>query len=349
MDEYQSPAFQPIQPRPRSGSRRVAVWILSILTAIFFLTSLLLFAVVAVVLLGAAATSAVRDGDYKERVLMGEGPDKVLLLQVTGPIADYQSFGIFGATEDTVESVRRQLDRAAEDSAVKAVLLEINSPGGGMTASDTVHHLLLKFKRETGKPVVAHFTDIAASGGYYVATAADTIIAHPATLTGSIGALFVLINIEGLYEKIGVKDVTIKSVPLKDIGSPSRQMTDEERRILQAIIDRMHERFIQIIADGRPDLSLERVRKIADGRIFTGEEAKDLGLVDALGYREDGFDRAKELAGIPLARLVRYERVVSLMRLITGYSQMGKQLPLDFRLTEPKEMILPMYLWRPNL
>jgi protease-4 len=348
MSNYVTPAYpSPHKSSPGRG-RRIAIWILSILTGVFFLTSLFLFAAVVFILLGTAGAEYAPDKAFKERVLMGSGHDKVLLLQVSGPIMDYESIGMFGATRDTVESVRKQLERAAEDDSVKAVLLEVNSPGGGITASDTVHHLIAGFKEETGKPVVAYFADVAASGGYYISVGADTIMAHPSTITGSIGAIIGLMNFEGLFEKIGLKDITIKSARLKDMGSPTRPMTEEEEEIFKNILSSMHERFVAVVAQGRKNLTIDQVRKLADGRVYTGEQAKELGLVDSLGYREDGFEAAKQLAGITEARLVRYERVLSFLRMLSGYSEASRDFSVNFNLPESENMVLPMYLWRPD-
>ena len=348
MSNHATPAYPSARKSPAGRGRRIAIWILSILTGVFFLTSLFLFGAVVFILLGTAGAEYAPDRAFKERAIMGSGHDKVLLLQVSGPIMDYESIGMFGATRDTVESVRKQLERAAEDDSVKAVLLEVNSPGGGITASDTVHHLIAGFKEETGKPVVAYFADVAASGGYYISVGADTIIAHPSTLTGSIGAIIGLVNFEGLFEKIGLKDITIKSARLKDMGSPTRPMTEEEEEIFKSILSSVHERFVAVVAQGRKNLTIDQVRKLADGRVYTGEQAKELGLVDSLGYREDGFEAAKQLAGITEARLVRYERVLSFLRMLSGYSGASRDFSVNFNLPEPENMVLPMYLWRPD-
>ena len=347
MNDYAAPAYPSAPKRRTGGGRRVAIWVLSILTAIFFLTSVLLFVAMIAILVGTAATDYAPDRMYRERVVSGAGGDKVLLLQVAGPIVDYESVGIFGSTRDTVESVRKQLELATDDDSVKAVLLEVNSPGGGITASDTVHHVIAEFKKETGKPVVAYFADVAASGGYYISAGADKIIAHPSTVTGSIGAIIGLMNFEGLFEKIGLKDITIKSAPLKDMGSPTRPMTPEEEEIFRGILTSVHDRFVQVVAEGRKNLTIDQVRKLADGRVYTGQQAKELGLVDGLGYREDAFETAKEMAGIAEARLVRYERSLSLLRMLSGYSETSRDLAVNFNLAAPKDMVVPMYLWRP--
>jgi len=348
MSDYATPVYPSAPKRPTGRGRRVAIWVLSILTGIFFLTSVLLFVAMVAVLVGTSSAEYAPDRMFRERVVTGEGADKVLLLQVTGPIMDYESVGIFGATRDTVDSVRRQLERATEDHAIKAVLLEVNSPGGGITASDTVHHVIAQFREDTGKPIVAYFADVAASGGYYISAGADRIIAHPSTLTGSIGAIIGLMNFEGLFEKVGLKEITIKSAPLKDMGSPARPMTPEEEEIFKNILSSIHGRFVSVVAEGRGNLTIEQVRELADGRIYTGEQAKELGLVDGLGYREDGFEAAKELAGITEARLVRYERIVSLLRMLGGYSEASRDLSVNFNLAGPKDVAVPMYLWRPD-
>jgi protease-4 len=150
--------------------------------------------------------------------------------------------------------------------------------------------------------------DVGASGGYYVAVAADKIVAHPTAVTGSLGVIMMTVNARGLLEKIGVETTAVTSGPRKDMGSPLRPMTEEERAIFQGVIDFFYKRFLTVIQEGRPNLRPEEIRKLADGRIYTGEQAKDVGLVDSIGYLEDAIDLAKRQAGLSEARVVMYRK-----------------------------------------
>src|SRR5262249_22941878 len=163
----------------------------------------------------------------------------------------------------------------------------INSPGGAVTASDILYQDLVRFRAETGKPVIACMMDVAASGGYYVAMGCDRIYAHPTTVTGSIGVIMSLYNATGLFHMLGVKSDPIKSGPNKDIGNPGRPMTEEERAILQQMVGSFYDQFVQVVVRGRPELPEERIRALADGRVYTGLDAKKLGLVDEIGYLDD--------------------------------------------------------------
>jgi protease-4 len=187
------------------------------------------------------------------------------------------------------------------------VVLRINSPGGTVTASDILYHEITRFKMRRKIPVVASILDVGASGGYYVALAADRIVAHPTTVTGSIGVLMLTVNASGLLEKIGVSANYVKSGEFKDMGSPFRAIRPEERALFQDLIDRFYGRFVELVARSRK-LDEARVRSIADGRVHTAAEAIQLGLVDQIGYLEDAIDAAKTAAGVTDASIVSYHR-----------------------------------------
>lgn len=249
-----------------------------------------------------------KEFQYYEGFVSGTGKDKIVMLPVNGIILSGTHTNIWGLRQEGMaETITQMLKQAKEDEDVKAVLLDIDSPGGSITACDIIHRELLEFKK-SGKKIVACMEDVAASGGYYIAAPADKIIAHPTTVTGSIGVIMQLANIEGLYEKIGFKSVTIKSAEKKDIGSASRPMTEEERMLLQGIIDEMHARFTEIVDEGRENLSIEEVKNLADGSIYTGNQAKLNGLVDEIGYIDDAIETVKKLANIEKAKVIRYER-----------------------------------------
>jgi protease-4 len=208
--------------------------------------------------------------------------DKVAVLPITGLIAD---------SESTID----QLKKFAKDDSVKAIVLRINSPGGGVGPSQEIHEEVKKLNGK--KVVVASMGALAASGGYYIACAAQKIYANPGTITVSIGVIMQFVTVKDLIEKIGLKGMVVKSGAFKDIGSPLREMKAEERDLLQGVIDNVHSQFIVAVAEGRK-MERESVAKLADGRIFSGEQAKSLGLVDALGNLEDAVTEAGKLAKI---------------------------------------------------
>jgi len=200
--------------------------------------------------------------------------------------------GVIGGSE----SVVRQLKRYAEDESVPAIVLRIDSPGGEASASQEIYEQVQKVRQE-GKKVVASMGAVAASGGYYVACAADSIVANPASLTGSIGVQMQFPNTEQLFKKIGIDFLVVKSGPHKDIGSPYRPMTKEEKRLLQEVIDDTYDQFVEVIVEQR-DLSREKVLTLADGRIFSGRQAQELGLVDEMGSYQDAISMAAQMGGI---------------------------------------------------
>ena len=235
------------------------------------------------------------------------GGPKVALVEIDGVILD---------SKETVQ----QLERHLQNPTVRAFLIRIESPGGGVAASQEIYEELLKVRRVHGKPVVVSMGSLAASGGYYVASAADRILANPGTITGSIGVIMQIPNFGELLQKIGIRSVVIKSGAYKDLASATRELTPEERRILQSVLDDVHDQFIQAVAEARR-LERGRVEQLADGRIFSGRQAQELGLVDELGDLQDALTRAGALAGIPgRPTVTQIEKPrFSLLRLLTGW------------------------------
>ena len=209
--------------------------------------------------------------------------NRVALVNIEGPIID---------SLDVVDEIKEYV----KDRSIKAIILRIDSPGGAVGPSQEIFDEVKKSSAE--KHIVVSMGSIAASGGYYIAAPADMIFANPGTLTGSIGVIMEIPNVEGLMTKIGVRTEVIKSGKHKDMASAFRKMEKEDRDILQGVLDNVHEQFIRAVAEGRK-LDVASIRAIADGRIFTGEQAKGLGLVDELGTLEDAIGKAAELAGIP--------------------------------------------------
>jgi protease IV len=246
-------------------------------------------------------------GKAKETTLSGEGEDKILLIDLSGMLTTAKSSGI--VEEPSLPArIKEELTKAKLDEHVKAVVLRINTPGGTVTASDLVYHELRIFKKERQVPVIASIMDLGTSGGYYVAMAADHILVHPSTITGSIGVIMVTMNAQGLLEKVGVAPTAIVSGPKKAMGSPFRPMSDEELAIFQHVIDNSYERFLTVVAEGRPGLSKEKIRDLADGRIFTAELAHAHGLVDDIGYLDEAIELAKKEAKLEKAQVITYTR-----------------------------------------
>ena len=219
------------------------------------------------------------DGDLASALAFG---DKVGVVEVKGVISE----------SDAIVETLKEFERSP---GVKAVVVRVESPGGGVAPSQEIYSAILNLRE--AKPVIASFGGVAASGGYYIASACDTIMANPGTITGSIGVIMELGNLEGLLEKVGVVPETIKSGAHKDMGSPTRAITDDERQLFQEMIDSVHTQFVKAVASGR-EMDEARVRALADGRIYSGEQAYEAGLVDALGGLDDAIAMAAERGGI---------------------------------------------------
>lgn len=234
--------------------------------------------------------------------------DKIAVIDLDGVLINDVTGGLFYEGEHPVSLLVEKLHAAEADDAVKAVILRINSPGGGVTASDLMHHEVVRFRGRSGKPVIALLMDVAASGGYYVACAADTIVACPTTVTGSIGVIMQMVDVSGTMSLIGVTTDAITSGIHKDTGSPLRKMRPEERELFQAIVNQMYERFVKVVAAGRPRLAPDQVRRLADGRVYLAPQALEHGLIDAIVSFEDAVALAKQRAGIHSAKVVIYHR-----------------------------------------
>ncbi len=231
------------------------------------------------------------------------GEDRVGLIRVEGVILDSQW---------TVG----ELKKFGDNPSVKAIVLRIDSPGGGVVPSQEIYDEVKRVRNKHNKAVVASMGNVAASGGYYIAAATDRILANPGTLTGSIGVVMETANIEGLLSKLGVEGVVVKSGRFKDVGSPLRKMSDEERAVLQAVMNDVHSQFIQAVAEGR-SMEVADVTPLADGRIFTGRQAKEAKLVDELGTLEDAIRLAADLGGIEgEPRIIEPKRRFSIRELL---------------------------------
>ncbi|MDR7543740.1 MAG: signal peptide peptidase SppA [Armatimonadota bacterium] len=238
-----------------------------------------------------------------ERHISGTGPEKVAVVRIVGPIAREDAAGLFGAAASSRHIVAL-LDRAEHDEAVRAVILEMDTPGGSVVASDEIHQKIQAVRRRN-KVVVALMTETAASGGYYIAAATNHIVADPTTVTGSIGVIVALPNIQELSRKIGVRTIVFKSGAYKDLGNPNRPITAEEAAIFQGLVDEAYQRFVHVVARGRR-MDPARVRRLADGRIYTGQQAMRLGLVDTLGHFPDALEVVRQRTGLRDPAVVEY-------------------------------------------
>jgi protease-4 len=249
-------------------------------------------------------------GELEESVVAGERGPKILLLDIDGLISEASRGSRFGLRlfDATTARVREQLDRAERDDEIRGLLLRINSPGGTASASEVVYREILRFKQKQGIPVVAQLMGTAASGGYYVAMAADVIYAQPTSVTGSIGVLLANVSVAGLMEKLGIEDQTLTSGPYKDAGSPLRRLRPEEREQLQSVVDDLHARFREVVGAGRPALDAERVSTLADGRIYSAGQALELGLIDGIATLPETVRALERRAGLEASRVVSYHR-----------------------------------------
>ncbi len=297
------------------------------------------------------------DRDLEEQALIDEGgwsPAKIVLIDVSGLLMNAHEFALLGEGEHVVSMFVEQLDKAAADKNVRAVVLRINSPGGSVTASDLMYSEVMHFKERTKheRPVVAVMMDLAASGGYYLACSADEIVAHPTTVTGSIGVIMQMFNVSGTMSKIGVTTDAITSGEMKDAGSPFRKLTPEEREVFQSLVNEFYARFVHVVAEGRPGLDEEQVRKLADGRVWSAEQARELGFVDRIGTLRDAIASLKEKLAAKKVRVVTYKRPLGWKPNIyaeppagpTQFNVLSVNLPRGWPLPVPQFL----YLWAPG-
>lgn len=253
--------------------------------------------VIFVLIVAYLASTAAHVGSDK---LASSSAAKIGLIEVNGAIVGDSSISLINNEVASANQIMAAIRKASKRKDIKAVVLRINSPGGTSGASQEIGIELDRLSSETGKPIITSMGDVCASGGYWIACSSDHIVANGSTLTGSIGVIMELTNLEGLYEKIGISPRVIKSGEFKDIGSASRELTPEEQEILQAIIDDSYEQFLDQVRKGRQDkIDAEELENIADGRIFSGRQALEYGLIDSIGNYYDAISIAEEMAGIP--------------------------------------------------
>ena len=286
----------------------------------------------------------------REYTLEGGGTEKILLISVQGTISDMPKKGLVRSSPSMVQQIVSQLRKAEKDDRIKAVLFKVNSPGGTIIASDVLYHEISSYRDRTGAKIIVSMLDVAASGAYYLSLPADRIMAHPTTLTGSVGVIFLRPKFGGLMDKIGLGVDVIKFGRNKDMGSPFRDSTEEEKVLMQKTVNEFGERFIRLVQKHRR-LKEPAMGEISTARLFTAEEAVKWGLVDKIGYLNDAVKEAKTLAGLAGdARLVVYRRVEfpdDNYYSVTGAAAADEQLPI-INIALPDSFNLPAgfyYLW----
>lgn len=233
--------------------------------------------------------------------------NKILVIDLNGTITNQTGGGILNREGDLVSKIYYRFKKASEDSTVKGIILRLDTPGGDVTTSDIIYREILRFKEKTGVPVVALMMGVAASGGYYVASACDTIMAHPTTITGSIGVIAVLPGIKEVLDKVGIKMTVIKSGKMKDAGSPFKEISDDEKTYFQNMIDAFYSTFLRVVHENRKEhLSMKEIKKLADGRVYHAKQALELKLIDAIGYFDDALEKVKSMASIRETKVIAY-------------------------------------------
>lgn len=274
------------------------------------LSSLVLLALLpACAPLSVTFTLGAREDPLRETAVItdkGASSAKIAMIDVRGAIVDASRPSLFGSGLNPVDEFVARLKMAEDDPEVRAVVIRINSPGGSVTASDIMFNEVRRFVEQTKKPVVASLGEVAASGGYYLALAADEIVTQPTTITGSIGVIIPTVNFSDGLRRIGIVARSVKSGANKDIANPLEPIREEQYKVLQGLVDEFYDRFRGLVVERRPTLDTTRLDELTDGRVVTGSAAVVAGLCDREGDLRDAFSRAKSLAGVSSARLVRY-------------------------------------------
>lgn len=283
----------------------------------------------------------------KKEILQGtNASERILYIPVSGVISDAAASPFAGSMGYDHQTILDAVKDATEDPTVKAIFLDVSSPGGSTYASAELHDALVTFKEKKKAPIYVSMGSIAASGGYYISAPADVIYATKETLTGSIGVIMSGMNYTGLLEKLGITAQVYKSAPLKDIGSPLRPETEEERAVMQGLIDASYARFLKVVEEGR-HMKREQLLPLADGRIFDGEQAKAVGLVDRIGYRDEALEAL--IADAKLNDPEIYTMTANSSGLASLFSLKSRQSPLSeltnlLKSYETDHIARPMYM-----
>jgi protease-4 len=344
----------PLLASPAPTPKRTG-WIVYAVIVTFFLTLSVLanFGLLALLMSGGTSDFEAKHSNWQEQYV--EGPrsarDKIAVIDLTGVIS-YEGDDLSNP-EGMVGDIKDQLDQAVADKRVKAIIVRIDSPGGEVVASDAIYRALADVRDDSNRvvKVIAYIQTVGASGAYYAAMGTDYIVANDLSITGSIGVIMQTFNFHLLMDKIGVQAYTFKSGAMKDLLNPTREPTEAEKKLVQDLIMQVYDKFVGIVSDERK-ISLDKLKDgLADGRIFSGSQAKAAGLIDEVGYFEDAIDAAKELAKIREAKVVQYSKPFSLRQLlrIFGKSEAPKiQLeisPNTLKLQSGKLYFLPPYMF----
>ena len=293
-----------------------------------------------------------KEGIREVVLIKSKAKEKVLVIDLSGTIATRQDTGLLNKGGDLLSNIYYRLETASRDPLVKAVILKIDTPGGEGTASDIIYNEIMRFRKKTKIPVIALMMGVAASGGYYVACGCDTIIAHPTTVTGSIGVIAILPGLKGMLEKVGVEVNIIKSGSMKDAGSPFKDLSREERTYLQEMVDQMYRNFLRVVHHSRKEfLSMDEIKKLADGRVYHAQRALELKLIDEIGYFDNAVDKALSLANISAADVIAYTYYPS--RKTNVYANVSRQdNPLTVDVAGLQDLLPTLktgfyYLWLP--
>jgi protease-4 len=296
--------------------------------------------------------SEIENQAKKGALISGSGEDVIALVNIDGIIVEKKPGGGLGSFSEDFTSARKVkniLSSLSSNDKVKAVILRVNSPGGSAVASEEIYREILKFKKVSGKKVVAYFSDIAASGGYYVAVASDKIVANPSNLTGSIGVIISYLNFEELASKYGVKNIVFKSGPHKDLLSEFRQPTEKEKSIIEGLIDDSYENFVKAVSQGR-GLTEEEVKKAADGRIYSAKSAMEMNLIDEIGGLDQAIGEAQKLANLKEASVIEYGQSSfweSILENLSGRFNVSLFSPLD-KYLDSRPGLRIFYLYSPS-
>jgi protease-4 len=330
------PVFYPPPPPRRGGFVRA---VFTTLALVVFSFSLILN-VYLLIVSGVASLASSDTGTVASVIASGDASQKIAVI----PIDDV----IDTPLRDRFERAMKQIEN---DKSVKAVVLEVDTPGGTVTASDEIYHRILKFKAQRNIPVITAMGGLATSGGYYVACATDEIFVQPTTLTGNIGVVMQRFNYSGAMEKVGVADASItpEGATFKNVGSPFKPETPEGTVYLRGFAEDFYRQFKAIVEKGRAGKLKDKIDRIADGRVFTATDALKLGLADSQGYSSDAYDRAAKLAGLSNPTVVRYRHQPSLFEAFgvrwSGTSS-AVDVKLDPRLIDKLTTPRAMYIWR---
>jgi protease-4 len=276
---------------------------------------------------------------------------KIALIDVDGLLLNMDMAGLYSHGENPVALFREKLDNVSADGCVRVVVLRINSPGGGVTACDIMRHDLEAFKARTGLPVIACLLDVGAGGAYYLATAADQIVVHPTTVTGGLGVILNLYNLQDMMAQFNIVGTPLKAGQFTDLGSPVRKMPDDARKILQQMADDYHARLRSVVLQSRPRVNPQQA-EVFDGRVFTGQQAFDLGLADQVGYLDDAIAAARQATGGCGAQVVLFHRCID-----RAYNQYAvtpnvpiqtSLIPISVPGLDRSRLPTFLYMWQPD-